>query len=141
MQSSDSAYSLGEGVLHEQFLSTRANLRVQALQDQFPTLETDLFHRIFPLFTPGTLDLLVFWQLKGSGRMGHHYIADMPVGSLENVAEHLLEKAGESLGGRYEESQRDRAVIIDSIAQSELGVNHCPVLVAQTAPQHGAVSA
>lgn len=104
-------------------------------------MEPDLFPRIFPLFTPGTLDLLVFWRLKASGRMGHHYIADLPIGSLENVAEQLLEKAGETLGGRYEESQRDRAVIIDSIAQSEMGVDHCPVLVTQTVPLHGEVSA
>lgn len=72
--------------------------------------------------------------------MGHHYIADLPIGSVENVAERLLEKAGETLGGRYEESQRDRAVIIDSIAQSELGVGHCPVLVSQTVPLYGEVA-
>jgi hypothetical protein len=95
-------------------------------------LDTSLLEKCFPLFLPSTVDLVVSWKLPDCGRQGWHYLADLDVIPGTNVAGELLDKAsGTTGGGRYEESQVDRAKLIDLVQNCELATAACPLIVVQ----------
>lgn len=100
------------------------------LHRQFPSLDPTALAKIFPLFNPFTIDLIVFWQLPQTNRTGWHYLPDLEATRGPNVVIDLLEKAAATFGGgRYEESAQERLKLIEQIHTSDLARSDCPVAV------------
>lgn len=118
----------------EQLYSIRTASRQASLRQQFPFLDPEILAKVFPMYLPATLDLIVFWRLPHSKRQGWHYIPDLPSSPGVNVVRDLLQKASLTIGsGRYEESAQERTKLIECLQSSELARSSCPVLVRQTA--------
>lgn len=126
-------FSQNDAVLAEQVLAAKTAIRLEGLSEQFPTVSRTDLTKIFPLFARDTLDVVVSWSCAALGIRGFHYLADLPVGMRSDAARALLVKASEtSSRGRYEESEHARTALLDSVANSELSANDCPLVYRQS---------
>lgn len=121
-------------VAEDQLFSIRTASRTASLTRQFPSLDSHVLAKTFPMYLPSALDLLVFWRLPHSGRQGWQYIADLDATPAVNVVRDLLHQASNTIGGgRYEESARERTLLIQNLQTSDLAQGSCPVFIHQTA--------
>jgi hypothetical protein len=118
----------------EQLYAVRTASRQKLLRQGFPFLNWETLAKVFPMYLPSTLDLLVFWRLPQSNRQGWHYVPDLPSSPGVSVVRDLLQKASLTIGsGRYEESAQERTKLMECLQFSELARSACPVVVRQTA--------
>ncbi|KAK4058005.1 hypothetical protein OIO90_000744 [Microbotryomycetes sp. JL221] len=110
-------------------MSTHRALRLASLSAQYPIIPMTLLRHLFPLFSPRTLDLLVFWTVPSTGARGHHHLTGIPLGAGSNDLKDVLAAGETKAGGLYAESQRERTLLLSSLARSEFGRSDNPVKV------------
>lgn len=110
-------------------ISSHRESRRQALQSYFTTLTMTQIPFIFPMSSSRTLNLLLFWRAKGSGRLGHHYIPDLKFGSTSDLVGSLIELVKDKAGGMYQESQIQQKLLIRQLRNSEYGQYQDPIEV------------
>lgn len=115
-------------------LLTHSHLRRQALAAQLPTLSSAQLPHLFPLFSPRSVDLAVFWRVPSTGQEGHHHLADIPLGAGHDALKEVIEEAELFAGGLYAESQRERTALLSGLRRSELGVEENPISVRVNVP-------
>ncbi|ORY80223.1 ER-golgi trafficking TRAPP I complex 85 kDa subunit-domain-containing protein [Leucosporidium creatinivorum] len=123
--------------LFNSLLRTHTTLRHLSLSTQLPTISPTLHSSLFPLFSPSSLDLLLFWQIPSTGQQGHHHLADIPLGAGHDRLKAVLELAELKAGGLYAESQRERTALLAGLRRSELGVDEMPAQVSVVVEENG----
>lgn len=116
-------------------LLTQSHLRRSALSAQLPTLSPTQLPHLFPLFSPRSVDLAVFWHIPSTGVSGHHHLADIPLGAGHDALREVLEEAELTAGGLYEESQRERTLLLSGLGRSEFGIEENPLQVRVEVPE------
>ncbi len=110
-------------------LASRQDLRYLSLKYQFPSIPRNQFPYIFTLYTPRSLDLIVFWTIPSQNRQGHHLLADLKFGPGENSVAAALKLAETRTSGMYEETQKERAKLINNLSRSEYAADDSPIFI------------
>lgn len=104
----------------------------EKLMLQFPSIDIAILRKVFSLYNPGTIDLLVSWRLPQSARQGWLYRGDLEPPSRARAIRELVQRAAASLGvGRSEESAQDRTILIQQIERSDYAKTSCPLSINQ----------
>jgi len=116
-------------------LSSHRNLRRKALQTYFTSLTPSQIACIFPLTSTRSMDLILFWRTKESGKLGHHYVPDLSVGTTVDLLGKTLELVKDKAGGMYQESQLQQRLLVNQLQNSEYGKSLDPIAVVVTTCQ------
>lgn len=79
---------------------------------------------LFPLIPTSSLTLLIAYSFpshEDSRPRSGYTITTIPIGSPSNILTAVLDRAANKSGGIYEESQRERLVLLEGLATSEWG--------------------
>jgi trafficking protein particle complex subunit 8 len=90
------------------------------------------FHpSIFPIFSPSSVDFVVFWEIPSQGRVGHCLVAGPALGARHALLRELLGKAASAKPKRnmYAETQRERVEMLEAIRVSEWNAEMDPLAV------------
>ncbi|PLW17316.1 hypothetical protein PCANC_14138 [Puccinia coronata f. sp. avenae] len=115
--------------LLDTLLSSHRNLRRRALQAYFTSLTMSQIASIFPLTSTRSVDVVMFWQTKGTGRQGHHYVPDLACGATRDLVENTLALVKDKAGGMYQESQIHQRLLVTQFHNSQYGTSSDPVAV------------
>lgn len=113
----------------------RSKWRRRALEHQFPTVSAADRERIFTVYQPEDLDVVVHWEAKTDDgeppRRGQIFIFGLSLGPSCSRIRSVLEEAKAATGGRtmYEETAQQRAALLASLTQSSLAAEEDPVVV------------
>ncbi|KAH9837148.1 ER-golgi trafficking TRAPP I complex 85 kDa subunit-domain-containing protein [Rhodofomes roseus] len=91
----------------------------------------DSHPRIFPLFNPYSIDVVLFWELDGEGRSGHILVPGLTLGASHAYLDSMIDEAESAKVKRsmYAETQRERSDIIRAIRESEWNAEMDPTVV------------
>jgi hypothetical protein len=84
---------------------------------------------IFPLTSTRSVDVVMFWRTKGTGRQGHHYVPDLACGATRDLVENTLALVKDKAGGMYQESQIHQRLLVTQFHNSQYGTSSDPVAV------------
>lgn len=96
-----------------------------------PYIPLNTHPRIFPLFNPYALDVILFWELDGDGRCGHILVPGLTLGARHGYLDHMIDNAESAKVKRsmYAETQRERSEILRAIRESEWDAEMDPTVV------------
>ena len=96
-----------------------------------PYIPLDSHPRIFPLFDPYALDVILFWELDGDGRYGHMLVPGLTLGARHGYLDRMIDDAESAKVKRsmYAETQRERSEILRAIRGSEWNAEMDPTVV------------
>jgi hypothetical protein len=117
----------------QHFLSSsrRAHVR-QALASEFPSISEDIRHRIFPLYTPHTFDIYIYWEINtfDSVRTGCCIVRELCVGAGHESLREVLQKAENAKDkSMYAETQREKETVLGALQSSEWNLEMNPLVV------------
>lgn len=120
------------------FFAARTSWRHRQLRSAFPTISKTDRQRIFTLYQPDDLDVIVEWQtnaitdqgVEAEPRRGRVFIFGLSLGPSYNRILAVLKEA-EMIGVRamYEETAQEKAALLSSLKQSSLAAEEDPVMV------------
>lgn len=117
------------------YLGSRQSHRLRFLQQSLPTIAVDTLLRIFPLFDPLDLDLLVSWSIPPTGQRGHAILHSLRLGPEFSIVEGVRRDVDTAIaaGGKqtrtmYEETGRLRRVLMDSVLDGVLAKEEDPIV-------------
>jgi hypothetical protein len=111
--------------------SRRAHVR-QTLASEFPSISEDIRHRIFPLYTPHTFDIYIYWEVNSLDgvRNGCCIIRELCVGAgHEGLREVLLRAENAKENSMYAETQREKGALLGALRSSEWNLEMDPIVV------------
>ena len=119
-----------------EYIHFRQSHRLRDLRNRFPTISVDTLQRIFPLFDPLDLDILISWSVPSTGRHGHAFLPSLRLAPEFSVVEGVRREVDAAIacGGKqtrtmYEETGRLRRVLMDSVFEGLLAREEDPVVV------------
>jgi hypothetical protein len=96
----------------------------------FPTIPQNLLKSLFPLYSPHTLDLVLFWKLPSSERRGFITAFDIQIGVGHGLLNEVIERAVESKGKSiYAETKREHEILLQHFRECEWNRETDPVVV------------
>jgi trafficking protein particle complex subunit 8 len=111
--------------------SRRAYVR-QTLASEFPSISEDIRYRVFPLYTPHTFDLHVYWEINSldTVRSGCCVVRELCVGTgHEGLREVLLRAENAKENSMYAETQREKEALLGALQSSEWNLEMDPLVV------------
>jgi trafficking protein particle complex subunit 8 len=97
----------------------------------FPTIPKNLLQSLFPLYSPYSLDLVLFWKLPSSDRRGFVTAFDIQLGVGHGLLNEVIEKATENKGKSiYAETKREHELLLQHFRECEWNRETDPVVVA-----------
>jgi hypothetical protein len=116
--------------LQYMILSARRRQHLQYLTTTFPTIPHHMIQRLFPLFTPHSLDMIVFWRIPSSGRRGFVVLSELQIGAGHGMLQNILEQASESKGKSiYVETKREHELLLQHFRDCEWNRETDPLVV------------
>jgi len=117
----------------QHFLSSsrRAYVR-QTLASEFPSISEDVRHRIFPLYTPHTFDIYIYWEINTFDivRNGCCILRGLCVGAGHESLREVLQKAENGKdNSMYAETQREKEALLGALQSSEWNLEMDPLVV------------
>ena len=117
----------------QHFLSSsrRAYVR-QTLASEFPSISEDIRHRIFPLYTPHTFDIYIYWEINTFDivRTGCYIVRELCVGAGHEGLREVLQKAENARDkSMYAETQREKETLLGALQSSEWNLEMDPLIV------------
>ena len=115
---------------------SRRTYNTQRAATCHPYIPPDSHPRIFPLFNPYALDIILFWELDGDGRCGHVLVPGLTLGARHGYLDRMLDDAESAKVKRsmYAETQRERSEILRAIRESEWNAEMDPTVVIHEIP-------
>lgn len=128
---SSTAGSLGSSVMSPFLPIVRSSWRRAALSQTFPTISPADRDRVFTLYTPDELDVLVNWQSHDGQHKGQIFLLGLVLGPGRDVVRDIVSSLAAGAGGRslYEETARERAALLSNLMRSYLGTEDDPLYV------------
>ena len=111
--------------------SRRAYIR-QTLASEFPSISEDVRHRTFPLYTPHTFDIYIYWEISTFDivRTGCCIVRELRVGAGHEDLREVLQKAENAKdNSMYAETQRERETLLSALQSSEWNLEMDPLVV------------
>lgn len=111
--------------------SRRAYIR-QTLASEFPSISEDVRHRIFPLYTPHTFDIYIYWEMSTFDfvRTGCCIVRELCVGAGHEGLREVLQKAENAKDtSMYAETQRERETLLVALQNSEWNLEMDPLVI------------
>jgi len=133
LTSEQKAGNMHSGSYGQHFLSSsrRAHVR-QTLASEFPSISEDIRHRIFPLYTPHTFDIYIYWEINTFDivRTGCCVVRELRVGAGHEGLREVLQK-GENAkdNSMYAETQREKEALLGALQSSEWNLEMDPLVV------------
>lgn len=109
----------------------RSSWRRTVLSQSFPTIAPADRDRVFTLYTPDALDVLVNWETHDGQRKGQIFLLGLTLGPSRDVVRDIVTSLAAGAGGRslYEETARERAALLSNLTHSFLGTEDDPLYV------------
>jgi hypothetical protein len=98
------------------------------LSNQLPTIPSALQPYLFPLLSAFSLIIIVHYSIPSQNISGH-LVCPLTAGARSNILSDLLDRAAGKSGGIYEESQKERRLLLSGLRVSEWGVDDTPVAI------------
>jgi hypothetical protein len=98
------------------------------LSNQLPTIPSALQPYLFPLLSAFSLIIIVHYSIPFENISGH-LVCPLTAGARSNILSDLLDRAAGKSGGIYEESQKERRLLLSGLRVSEWGVDDTPVAI------------
>jgi len=111
--------------------SRRAHVS-KTLASEFPSIPEDIRHRIFPLYTPHTFEIYIYWEINSFNiaRNGCCIVRDLCAGAgHEGLREVLLSTENVREKSMYAETQREKEVLLGALQSSEWNLEMDPLVV------------
>ncbi|KAG1716011.1 hypothetical protein ID866_1176 [Astraeus odoratus] len=96
-----------------------------------PHIPTSLHSKIFPLYNPLSLDILVFWETPSEQRRGFMLIPPITLGATHGALRDIVQGIEQTKAKRsmYAETQREKTDILQAIRDSEWNAECNPLVV------------
>lgn len=109
--------------------ASRSQWRRTQLAQQFPTMSPSDRDRIFTLWAPEDLDVLVNWETADGIARGQVFIFGLSLGPACNRIDTVL--ASTAGGGRslYEATVKEKAALVENLSRSHLAAEEDPLVV------------
>ncbi|PWN20691.1 hypothetical protein BCV69DRAFT_312642 [Microstroma glucosiphilum] len=109
----------------------RSTWRQTLLSQVFPTISPADRDRVFTLYIPDDLDVLVNWESHDGQHKGQIFLLGLTLGPNRDVVRDIVSSLAAGAGGRslYEETARERAALLSSLSRSYLGTEDDPLYV------------
>jgi len=127
----DSAKSSKKGVPIPDFIhSGRRRYISGQLSQNFPSIPSDLYPTIFPLYNPAAVDFIFFWEIPSQNRSGYADLHGITLGARHGALESMIEDE-KAKGSRsmYAEARRENMQVIESIRHSEWNQEMNPLVL------------
>lgn len=116
--------------------SSRMAWKKASLSQQFPSMSSSDRERIFPLYEPRDVDILVRWSLSSSSdspsiapRTGQLFIFGLSLGPRHNQLRELTGGGGAAIRSMYAQTAREKKALLDNLLASRLSLEEDPLLV------------
>lgn len=135
------------GDLLPAYIASKTSHRLAQLRQDFPAMPTETLQRIFPLFDPLDLVIIVRWRITGptlrQGYTFHHSLRVAPAFSIvepiRKEVDTAIASGGKQTRTMYEETGRLRRVLMDSVLGGVLAQEEDPITVQMSAGQKGSI--
>lgn len=118
------------------YISSRQSYRLRILREQYPSIPIQSLQRIFPLFDPLDLDLAISWSIPSTSRRGHTLLHSLRLAPEFSIVEGVrrevdtaIAKGGKQTRTMFEETGRQRRLLMDSVLEGALAMEEDPVIV------------
>ncbi|WVF67170.1 hypothetical protein IAT40_001916 [Kwoniella sp. CBS 6097] len=135
------------------YLASRRSHRLAQLHEAFPTIPSKSLGKLFQLFEPLDLDLLVSYSIphanhsaasRRHGNLALHSIRPSPsfslVEGLKKEVDSAIASGSKSVRTMYEETSRLRQVLMDSVLEGTLSVEQDPMVIELKAGERGRIA-
>ncbi|PVF97590.1 hypothetical protein CPB86DRAFT_785718 [Serendipita vermifera] len=123
-------YSVLSPHLQHFLLTSRRRHYLKQLLTTFPTVPKSILQLLFPLYTPHSIDVTLFWHLPHSDRQGIVISCDLQVGAGHGMLQEVLERAGHSKAKSiYAETKREHELLLQHFTECEWNRETDPVVV------------
>jgi hypothetical protein len=111
-------------------LKSRKRHYFRQLSSVFPTVPKNILQHLFPLYTPHSIDVSLFWHIPNTDRQGIIVSYDLQVGAGHGILQEVLEKAGQSKAKSiYAETKREHELLLQHFAECEWNRETDPVVL------------
>ena len=125
--------TMNAGPYDQHFLSSTRQAHVrQTLASEFPSISEDIRHGIFPLYTPHTFDIYIYWEMNSFDvvRKGCCIVRELCVGAGHEGLREVLQKAKNAKEkSMYAETQREKETLLSALRTSEWNLEMDPLVV------------
>ncbi|GJE87623.1 ER-golgi trafficking TRAPP I complex 85 kDa subunit-domain-containing protein [Phanerochaete sordida] len=110
---------------------TRRAMATAAVSASHPYIPSHLHRQIFPIYNPGFVDFLIFWEFPSQGRSGHCLVSGLRLGATHAPLREIIEEAENAKEKRsmYAETQRQRLEMLEAVRNSEWNAEIDPMVV------------
>ncbi|TFK56961.1 hypothetical protein OE88DRAFT_1715773 [Heliocybe sulcata] len=127
----DQPRSVQDPSTHHFVHSSRRNFAARATAAQHPYIPASSHPYVFPLYSPATLDVVIFWEIPSQQRYGHISVSGLLLGAGHAALTEVIEEAESEKVKRsmYAETHRERQQVLEAIRASEWNAEMNPVVV------------
>lgn len=116
--------------LQHMIISARRRHYLHQLTTTFPTIPSDIIRQIFPLYTPHSLDVIVFWRIPSSRQHGFIVSCDLQIGVGHGLLQNIIEQASQTKGKSiYAETKREHELLLQHFSECEWNRETDPLVV------------
>ena len=103
----------------------------RATSRNHPHIPIHLHPSIFPLYSPTSIDIVIFWEITSEQRSGHIMVSGITLGASHGALNDVIEAATTAKIKRsmYAETRREKAEILSSIRNSEWNAEMDPMVL------------
>ena len=131
MTQSDPTLTFGSEDLSYLVLQNKRKHVRRSLSETYPSIPSSSHHTIFPLYSPASVDLLVFWEIPSQKRSGHILVSGLTLGAEHGELGGTIEEAQSAKVKRsmYAETHNEKMDVMRTVRGGEWNVNSNPVVV------------